>query len=281
VELQVSNDGGNIWAKATMSDVRNGIAQVVLPIPEGTNPDTHSYTVYHFADGWNNPGEKLNPTLHRASQTLSVTVDSFSPFVVVATPKSSVNDNSSSNDDGYDFWMNVKDKIEDANSGDTIKVKAYGYDKMPWSVMQALHKSKVSMSIEWSYGKDIYIAAGNAVNPSTDVGRVYYPLSYLEKLFAGKQADTSDTQNDTINPETGGVIEVVPNSPSLVKPVDKLAVKTPSDTGIATNSNEMLLSATPNAAHQSSKTIILILLTILTFLGGGYWYFKKRNAFAK
>ena len=37
----------------------------------------------------------------------------------------------------YDFWMKVKDLIEDANPGDTVKANARSYDRMPASVMRA------------------------------------------------------------------------------------------------------------------------------------------------
>lgn len=45
---------------------------------------------------------------------------------------SSSGSGSSYRDREYDFWMEVKDKIEDADSGDTIRVNAKSYDRMPW-----------------------------------------------------------------------------------------------------------------------------------------------------
>ena len=97
--------------------------------------------------------------------------------------------------------------VNKANKGDVVKVKAEPFDKMPWEVMQKLYDNKIGLLIEWTDGKEIKIAAGTAVNPKADVGRLYYPLSYLEKLFEGKQVGASSSStNNVANPKTGGVI---------------------------------------------------------------------------
>lgn len=54
--------------------------------------------------------------------------------------------------------MKVKDLIEDANPGDTVKANARSYDRMPASVMRALADADgVTLHITWNGGEDIVI----------------------------------------------------------------------------------------------------------------------------
>ena len=113
--------------------------------------------------------------------------------------------------DEHDFWIEVKDEISDADSGDVIKVNAKGYDKMPYSVMSELRKnSGVSLVIRWNGGEDIIIPAGQA-RPAESL-RIYYPLSLLEELYAGKSLTDPVTGKpidpSKLNPNTGGVLEI-------------------------------------------------------------------------
>ena len=81
----------------------------------------------------------------------------------------------------YEFWMGVKEKLQDADPGDTVKVSAQSYDQMPWSVMKALREAEdVTLHITWKGGKDIVIPSAAA--PAGDAGRIYYSLSYLAGL---------------------------------------------------------------------------------------------------
>ena len=101
----------------------------------------------------------------------------------------------------YEFWMDVKEQIRDADPGDTIKVNARSYDRMPWSVMEALREAEdVTLRITWVGGEDIIIPSAAALNK--DNGRIYYPLSYLEGL------DFSEPAEQTGAGQTGSTVEV-------------------------------------------------------------------------
>ena len=80
----------------------------------------------------------------------------------------------------YDFWMDVRDEIRHADPGDTVKANARTYDRMPWSVMEALSEADgVTLHITWNGGEDIIIPSEAALSEQS---RVYYPLSYLEEM---------------------------------------------------------------------------------------------------
>ena len=100
----------------------------------------------------------------------------------------------------YDFWMEVKGKIEDADPGDTVKANARGYDRMPWSVMEALADAEgVTLHITWNGGEEIVIPSEAALREQS---RIYYPLSYLEGL------DFSEPAEQTGAGQTGSTVEV-------------------------------------------------------------------------
>ena len=128
-------------------------------------------------------------------------------------------DSSSGDDAEYDFWQEVREKIEDAKPGDVVKVNAHGYDKMPYSVMRALREnSGISLVIRWNGGEDIVIPAGKAQLPESL--RIYYPLSLLAELYAEMELTNPETGGpidlDKLNPATGGVWEV--NAPVTAEP---------------------------------------------------------------
>ncbi len=103
-------------------------------------------------------------------------------------------------DDAYDFWRMVRQKIEQAKPGDTVKVNARGYDKMPWTVMNALKKSdNITLILRWNGGKDIVLHSSKALGGAV---RIYYPLSYLASYGLGS-FDTAMESNKQ-NPKTGG-----------------------------------------------------------------------------
>src|SRR5699024_4308991 len=87
---------------------------------------------------------------------------------------------SSYRDREYEFWMDVKEQIRDADPGDTIKVNARRNARMPWAEMEAQGNADgVARHITWNGGEDIIIPSDAALSEQS---RVYYPLSYLEDM---------------------------------------------------------------------------------------------------
>lgn len=174
-----------------------------MTLPSGV--DTSKLTIKHIKDG----GATETVAFTYSGQTVSFKLSSFSglQFVVAdtPTPPPSGGDSSGSgnSDDGqYDFWGKVKDKINDADEGDTIKVNAKDYDKMPESVMDTLRKNPdITIVIDWNGGELITIPAGKA--QPKEPGRIYWPLSLLVELYKGISFVEMPIANKT-NPETGG-----------------------------------------------------------------------------
>ena len=152
---------------------------------------------YHF-DGWSAvPG-----TVTIQNNQFIMPAENVEIRAVFDRNSSSVGSGGSSyRDREYEFWMDVKEQIRDADPGDTIKVNARSYDRMPWSVMEALREAEdVTLRITWVGGEDIIIPSAAALNK--DNGRIYYPLSYLEGL------DFSEPAEQTGAGQTGSTVEV-------------------------------------------------------------------------
>lgn len=60
-----------------------GPVTIILPYPQGTDKNSHSFTVYHFKNGTDNPPEILTGVPTEAG--IEITVDGFSVFGLVAT----------------------------------------------------------------------------------------------------------------------------------------------------------------------------------------------------
>ena len=132
----------------------------------------------------------------------------------------------------YEFWMDVKEQIRDADPGDTITVNARSYDRMPWSVMEALRSADgVTLHITWNGGEDIIIPSAAALNK--DNGRIYYPLSYLEGL------DFSEPAEQTGAGQTGSTVEVEApaSNPAGWQPTAPTEGQTQEQPGIGTGKN--------------------------------------------
>ena len=152
---------------------------------------------YHF-DGWS----VVSGTVTIQNNQFIMPAENVEIRAVFDRNSSSGGSGSSSyRDREYEFWMDVKEQIQDADPGDTIKVNARSYDRMPWSVMEALREAEdVTLRITWVGGEDIIIPSAAALNK--DNGRIYYPLSYLEGLDFAQPAEQTGAG------QTGSTVEV-------------------------------------------------------------------------
>lgn len=172
----------------------------VLPYPDGTNGTDYTFTIQHMISYGPSAGTVENMSYTAGTDGLTCHFTSLSPVAIGWQKKNAVrptptggSSGSEKSNDEYDFWQEVRRKIEKAESGDTVRVNARGYDKMSWTVMDALKNHSVTLVIQWSGGEDIVIPAGKALD---EPSRIYYPLSYLAGYRFGTAA---------VNPETGGV----------------------------------------------------------------------------
>lgn len=164
----------------------------------------------------------------------------------------------------YDFWMEIKEKLEDAEPGDTVKANARTYDWMPWSVMEALSEADgVTLHITWNGGEDIIIPSETALS---ERNRVYYPLSYLEEMTFEVEPEVPAADLDKINPETGGILTETPElaEKGIEQPLP--GVYEPEE-------------ATASPAEETGTNGLLIASAVvaLAAAGGGFWYWKRRT----
>lgn len=189
--------------------------------------------------------------------------------------------------------MEVKNRIEDAEPGDTVKANAKGYDRMPWSVMEALHQSdNVTLHITWNDGEDIVIPSAGA--PARDSGRIYYPLSYLEGMDFTVKEGAAATDPGKFNPETGGILEVTApaaadaittpaGEPEITAPQRGLA-ETPelAEKGIeqaipGIYEPEEAVIATTEPETGFSAIWIDVIAAVAVVAGGGFWFWKRQS----
>ena len=224
VTLLVSIDNGKTWVPATEENFpKDGRLPIVLPYPNGTGKNTHSFKIVHMftinAFGQTAGDVEIleNEDITNTDDGISCTVTGLSPILVTweenkpVTPSmpGSVSGSSVSNSDSdeeekeiQEFWPVVQDKIEAAKLGTSIKVNAGDNDRMPAYVMKALKKKKdVTLTIRWDGGKDIVIPSSKALDEPL---RMYYPLAYLEGIVFDTEEIPSALRQD--NPSTGGDI---------------------------------------------------------------------------
>ena len=290
VKLMVSVDGGLTWTEATEQDSLT----ITLPYPEGTGQGSHNFTVVHmFTSNFNGniPGDVETPAVTKTANGIQFTVNGLSPIAVGWKPiqSSSGGSGSSYRDREYDFWMEVKEKIQDADPGDTIKANARSYDRMPWSVMEALREADgVTLHISWYSGEDIIIPSAAA--PGRDSARIYYPLSYLESLDFTVVAEPVDSEK--LNPETGGVLEItapvadstgiITAQPEITAPERGLA-ETPelADEGIEKAIPGIYEPETEQVDSQESagSTLPWIAAAAILLAGGtgAFWFWKRKT----
>ncbi|RKJ50017.1 hypothetical protein D7Y09_14875 [bacterium 1XD42-1] len=295
VRLQYKEDG--VWKDVEPDKFPKGGVTVVLSYPNGTNGTDYIFTVQHMISHGTKAGDVETLDYTTLSEGLQCRFTSLSP-VAVGYKKiekkpsgggssssggkgysssgngSSSGGSSSSRNDQYDFWQQVRQKISKAKPGDTVKVNARGYDKMPRIVMDALKKSEqVTLMIRWSGGKDITISSDEALSEAL---RIYYPLAYLtdydfgtdvmisavnpvaepyestESLSDSDDYDFGTAANPRMpgkqNPETGGIWEI--NAPITAE-----SSRTAAGIPIITNAQRGL-AETPELASQGVEKAI-------------------------
>ena len=213
---------------------------------------------------------------------LQITVDSLSPFAVGYRLKSTTPGHTTSSSSGSSyterqeaFWDEVKDLIRDAEPGDTIKVNARSYDRMPYSVMRVLgEQDDLLLHITWNDGEDIWITSDFAAN---EPQRVYYPLEELVDMDLTEQPEEQGTGTPgKVNPPTGGILEIsapVPYS-EAVHNTGKTA-----DASLARPSeNAHAAEETDTAKPESGNSLALTAAAIVVLAAGGagFWFWKKK-----
>ena len=199
-------------------------------------------------------------------------------------PSSSGNDSSNSyQEEEYDYWMRVKERIEAAAPGKVVKTNARDYDELPRSVMEALRDADgVTLHITWNGGDDIIIPSEAALSP--EAGRIYYPLGYL----AGMKVDTAPADpgrgtgpavtdpEDPAEPDEGEDTQATDPGPgSIEAPEDKDEETQQTDPG--TNEQETVTADTPTQEATSGGVWIAVIVAAVALVGFFFLLFWKRK----
>lgn len=175
---------------------------VQLPYPVGTER-SDSFMFYLY-----NGGTLTAITPIKCANHLSVELPAgFSESdVMIAWMKYSAPDAEESEFDRAQerFWSEVLHTVAFADSGEVITVDAGYFDQMPVEIMNAVNARNVVLVIRWKYGEDIVIGRANALIP--EMNRLYYPLSYLQKMLT--KFPVSGSGNIIFAPQTGDDWEI-------------------------------------------------------------------------
>ena len=240
---------------------------------------------YHF-ERW----EVVSGTITIQNDKFIMPAENVTVKAVFDRNSSSVGSGGSSyRERGYDFWMDVRDEIRHADPGDTVKANARTYDRMPWSVMEALRSADgVTLHITWNGGEDIIIPSEAALSEQS---RVYYPLSYLEDMTFEEESEAPAADPDKVNPETGGILEVT--APAVTIPAGEPEVTAPqrglaetpelAEEGIEQplpgiyEPEETVTTSTTEESGTSGLWIAGVVAVLAAAAGGGVWFWKRRS----
>ena len=274
VALLYKAPGSDKWVPA--DEEEHFPVTIVLPYPAATN---YNYTVSHMKKD----GTVEALSAENVKDGLRIKVTSLSPIGIAWTEPTYSGGGGGGGNYSGDVWEKIEKAIEEADKGDRIEAKVYD-ENMPVSTMQALYDDGgVTLVIKWN-GEDIIIPAGKALNPSTEAGRIYYPLSYLAELYKGSKIPTGNAGN----PETGGVwVITAPTystpipAPTEPVPVPQAVVPPPAPPG--PKGPETPTATAPvqpeEPVNSSSKvgTIVALLALMAAAAAGAYFLYKKRD----
>lgn len=209
------------------------------------------------------------------------------------------NSSSGGSDSSYtqrqeEFWDGVKEQIRDADPGDTIKVNARSYDRLPYSVMKLLgEQDDVTLRISWNDGDPIEIPSAFAAN---EPQRVYYPLEELAEMdftqptepeadkpetetSAGTDA-TTGTTGDTSGSWTGGTVTQPAESQPEAEEPDSEPESEPetepeSEPTIPEPDEETM--AEPERGELPMSWILGGAVIVIAVGAGGFWFWKRKE----
>ncbi len=299
VKLRYSLDNGKTWVYATPENFPANGVEVKFEYPKGTTKETHDFKVVHmFTDAVNGflPGQMETPKVTKDSDGIRFTVNGLSPITITwidikndsqggdSYGNDSNHSNSSNNDYEYNnkqdsFWKDVENKVNALKNGETLKVNAGSFDKLPVSIMNAiLSKSNINVIIEWDGGKPIILTPQNALK---EENRIYYPLAYLEKLKL--TVPKNEANQNYINPTTGGVLEMT--APKVSDSINEPVI-TDVNRGIAENSELASRGIEKNIVNNAqsepqkktgNNILFAVIAMIIAVTGGVFFIFKKRT----
>lgn len=216
-----------------------GTMQVQLPYPAGTTAND-TFTVVVNVNG--NP-TVITPDRTSGGLVLTLNSDTINQDLAIGwvpyTPPTTGGDTGGSSGGSWwgggisyqeqqrRFWEAVRDAIQKAAPGSTIRADAQSYDQMPAYVMRALYwADDITLVISWNGGVDLVIHSDSAAYPE-DI-RSYYPLSYLQGIYGVDMPVLGDDYEGEIAAGRSQVMDV--RAPVISEDVQ--VAFTPADEGL-------------------------------------------------
>ncbi|WP_312641597.1 hypothetical protein [Hydrogenoanaerobacterium sp.] len=176
----------------------------------------------------------------------------------------------------YEFWMDIKDKVIDADSGDTVRVYAKSYDNIPAVILEKLKGRSITLIIERDKGKDITIYGKNV--KKVESNRIYYTLSELETLYknAGKPdaSSSSSVSSSSASSKPTVVTPIVPSTPSVSSSQSSSESSSESSQAVDSSSEEELeepsepvdVDPEPEPDPERKKMSPLLIVVLITVI---------------
>lgn len=206
VRLQYLDENGK-WQDVDPQNFPEEGITALLPYPDGTDGDGYRFTVQHMISYGEQAGqiETLDYTVRESG--LECSFRSLSPVAIGWEKKepeqkpAAVHRGGGSvffdKDEETEFWWGVQRAIENAQPGNTVNVNLQAWDRLPWSVMEALKKHPgVTLKLRREDGTEIIVSQPLDMSPGT-----WYPVAFLER----SSDETPASPDLEVNPYTGGV----------------------------------------------------------------------------
>ena len=244
---------------------------------------------YHF-DGWS----VVSGTVTIQNNQFTMPAENVEIQAVFDRNSSSRGSDSSYTQRQEEFWDGVKEQIRDADPGDTIKVNARSYDRLPYSVMKLLgEQDDVTLRISWDDGDPIEIPSAFAEN---EPQRVYYPLEELAEMDftqpAEPEADkpetetsagtdaTTGTTGDTSGSWTGGTVtQPAESQPEAeepdTEPESEPETEPESEPTISEPDEETMTE--PEWGELPMSWVLGGAVIVIAVGAGGFWFWKRRS----
>lgn len=244
---------------------------------------------YHF-DGWS----VVSGTVTIQNNQFIMPAGNVEIQAVFDRNSSSRGSDSSYTQRQEEFWDGVKEQIRDADPGDTIKVNARSYDRLPYSVMKLLgEQDDVTLRISWNDGDPIEIPSAFAAN---EPQRVYYPLEELAEMDftqpAEPEADkpetetsagtdaTTGTTGDTSGSWTGGTVtQPAESQPEAeepdTEPESEPETEPESEPTISEPDEETMTE--PEWGELPMSWVLGGAVIVIAVGAGGFWFWKRRS----
>lgn len=193
---------GEIWTVSVdIPDKASQIAAYAIAIDSSGNQSKYFHAAYDIKASIPDPDPDPKPD----------SKPDPNPGPSPSRPSNTISKNEGGSSDGRtsiytegetEFWEDVLKRLETAD-GETVRINARSYDRLPWTVVKALRESGGILEIARDGKQTVRITAEDAEKLNK---KVFYLLSSLaERFAAAEEPSASDEKAEKENPGTGAM----------------------------------------------------------------------------